>query len=407
MLQSAKEVADEIVERATARAKALEDAGRRGAGEARALAEADARALIEDAQTQRQRVVGEAQAAKERMLVEAEQARDAVLTELQYRREELEAEIADASGALRDILKVHDNLRRSIEEALIPLTADYGSGAPTPTSTLQAPTVVGAAAAGPDRDGTIQILVVDDDDPFRALFAAALLDHGVVRSAIRNVVVRACTQGGEVTAVPALVDVFARHGLRFGNHRPIPPSRDAVRNADLILAATRGGVARALELDPSASAFTFKALIRLGEASRRQAGDPLRPWVESASSGRALPPGGGPSARIPRGGTGDRTSRPATRGARHYEAAGRELAQLVNAVGRVLWPGVWVATNSGGSRNSARHQALEDASTASPISPMRSSTPPNSPSQIPKTRPLAATTPPAPITNGHTLAAGK
>jgi protein-tyrosine-phosphatase len=409
VLQSAKEVAEEIIDRATARSRALEEAGRHSADVALAQAEADARSVLAAADAERQRIVASAEAARERMLVDAERERDAILSALSGRRAELENEIADASAALREVLKAHDNLRRSIEEALVGVGFDAGiDGPPTGPVPLEETSWV-ADEHPPERDGSLRILVVDDEDPFRAVFAAALLDHGVVRAAIRDVLVRAGTAQGKGPGTQVERDVFARHGLRLGHDRPIALSAEAVREADLVLAATSSSVERAIDLHPEAVAFTFRQILRMHQhGGAPPGGASLQAWLQR----NRVAPVGAPRRPVPGGGAGPtasgRASPPHARSARYYHDTARDLVACVTAVGRVLWPDRWVVAERGTRRvpEPPRH-AFEEASTASPIRPMSSRTPPNRPSQIPNTNPLAATTAPAPITNGQRLAAGK
>ena len=159
------------------------------------------------------------------------------------------------------------------------------------------------------------------------LLARHLADRGVdahVHSAGRG-------PGGLPAPAPAL-SAFGAAGVDLSRHRSRTLSPEMLAGTDLVIGMAREHVRDALSMDPHVwdRAFTFKELVRRGEAAgRRLPGEEISAWLARVGAGR--------SANALLGSAGvDDVADPIGGRPRAYRATVRELDALAGRLADLL-----------------------------------------------------------------------
>jgi protein-tyrosine phosphatase len=89
-------------------------------------------------------------------------------------------------------------------------------------------------------------------------------------------------------AAPEVVEILSERGLDVVSHRSRRLSRGLIEDADLVLAMARDHLREAVLLAPKAfgRVFTFKELVRRGEAAPPPAGMEREEWLGLVGAGR-------------------------------------------------------------------------------------------------------------------------
>jgi len=159
------------------------------------------------------------------------------------------------------------------------------------------------------------------------LLRRQLADHGVdahVHSAGRG-------PGGQASPAPALA-AFSGIGIDLTQHRSRTLTRDMLADANLVIGMAREHVRDALALDPDVwpRAFTFKELVRRGEAAgARQPSEDLSAWVGRVGAGRSV------TAMLGAAGSDD-VADPIGGPSRGYRRTVRELDSLAGRLAGLL-----------------------------------------------------------------------
>lgn len=118
--------------------------------------------------------------------------------------------------------------------------------------------------------------------------AEALLRHHLDSAGVPAEVSSAGILEDGHRAAPEVLELLAERDIDLSSHRSRRLSRSLIEESDLVLTMARDHLREAVLLAPSAfgRTFTFKELVRRGEASPPSAGSERESWLALVGAGR-------------------------------------------------------------------------------------------------------------------------